>query len=167
MRKIRAIKYLGIILSIIYLFVIVVAYYTEYISGTENLIFSVLLAVLSLFSCFKGSMIRSFSTLWFGITLILYALLIIIFEVKNFSYSEYIYVFAFLPIITSLIFICFRKLNYIKVMIINLSIAIPILLSNIFEIKIGLNIAIFSVSILVGIIVCRLINTHREKVYNG
>lgn len=167
MRKIRAIKYIGLLLSIIYLLTILGVCFTEYIGGTENLVFSILLAVLSVFSCFKGSMIKSFSTLWFGITLILYAFLIIIFEVTEFSYFDYIYVFAFLPIVTSLIFVCFKKFNYIKVVIINLSIAIPILLSNILDVKLWLNIAIFSISILIGIFVCRLINISREKVYNG
>ena len=85
----------------------------------------------------------------------------------NFSYYEYIYVFAFLPIVTSLIFVCFKNFNYIKVMIINLSIAIPILVSNILAIKIWLNIVIFIESILIGISICRLITTRKEKVYNG
>ena len=52
-------------------------------------------------------------------------------------------------------------------MIINLSIAIPILVSNILAIKIWLNIVIFIESILIGISICRLITTRKEKVYNG
>lgn len=167
MRKIRAIKFIGIILFVGYVLIGIMAYMERLVSRTDNILFSVLLAILSIFVCFKGSILKSYSTLWFGITLILYALLIVTFEVVKFDYMGYSYVFAFLPLITSTLFICFKKFNYIKIFIINLTIAIPVMFVNILNLKLWLNIAVFTISIIIGIVVCKLIDLSRERFYNG
>ena len=99
MRKIRAIKYIGLVLFFAYTMAIILTYFTSFVGDFDNILFSILLAVLSLFTCFKGTMIRSFSTLWFSVTLILYAILIIVFEITKISYDDYIYLFAFLTTI--------------------------------------------------------------------
>lgn len=167
MRKIRAIKYIGLVLFFAYTIAIILTYFTSFVGDFDNILFSILLAVLSLFTCFKGTMIRSFSTLWFSVTLILYAILIIVFEITKISYDDYIYLFAFLPIITSLVFICFKKFHYIKVLIINLSIAIPVLISKTTVFNLWLNIGCFMCFVILGIFIAGLLDGHKERANNG
>lgn len=163
MKKIRAIKYISILLFIIYISIILVAYLTDYISANATVWFSIVLAVVSINCCFKGAVLKSYSTLWFAVSLVLYALLIIVFEVNRISYGEFNYYFAVLPVVTSLIFICFGKLNYIYAIIINLSVAIPIFIINLFSLNIWLKIAVFTVFVLVGLLLSRAVYIKREK----
>ena len=94
MKKIRAIKYISIALFIWYISLIVMAYKTQYFEDKTNLYFSLLLASISLIMSFKGVVLKSYSTLWFALSLILYALIIILLEMKNIDYM-YQYYFVF------------------------------------------------------------------------
>ncbi|MBE5739039.1 MAG: hypothetical protein E7354_04870 [Clostridiales bacterium] len=164
MKKIRAIKYISIALFIWYISLIVMAYKTQYFEDKSNLYFSLLLASISLIMSFKGVVLKSYSTLWFALSLILYALIIILLEMKNIDYNSYKYFFILLPIVASLILVAFGQKVYLKVVILNVSVAIPMLLDYFIELQIWLYIVVFIISVLIGILLCRTFGFDKETV---
>lgn len=164
MGKIRALKCIGLVLVVAYVLTILLAYKGSYFGNYNVLAFSLVLTLVSLGLCYKGSVLKSYSTLWFALSLILYALLILIFEIKNIEYSHLIYLFAFLPILPSLLLVCLGKFAYIKVIIINLSLALPLLVINILEMALWLKIGVFTVSVLLGLLVSKFFSLDKEKI---
>ena len=110
-------------------------------------------------------MLKSTSTLWFGLSLILYALAIVTFELIAFDAEKYYYLFVLIPIFSSLIVLAvFSNLIYIKVIIFNLSIAIPIIIYNIFWLTWWWASIIGVVCVGFAIVLCRMISFKKEKV---
>lgn len=165
MKEIKKVQLIGFGLFVIYCFLIVADLLFDYWGDYSNLALSILLAVISLNMIHKGMLLRSGSTLWFAVSLILFAILIIIFEIINIDPFQYYFVFTFIPIIASLINVAiFQNLIYIKVIIINISIILPILIMYFTDLSIWWIIGIGVVGLIAGIIVCRNIVFNKEKV---
>lgn len=165
MKKIRVVQIIGIVLFLVYLILILLDIFNKIFGDYRLLIFSSIMAVVSLNMIFKGVIIRSSSTLWFAIFLIISSILIVVFEILKINIEEFYFVFAIIPIFSSLLnLVVFKNLIYIKVIIINLSILIPIIIQSFNNFNIWLNISIYIISILLGIIICRSINLNKENV---
>lgn len=164
MRKIRAIKYVGIALFVVYVVTIIFAHFTNFFGDYDVIAFSLVLASVALHLFYKGAVLKSFSTLWFALCLILYALCILAFEVWNIEYEDYFYLFAFLPILPSVLMVAFGRVTYLKVIIVNLSISLPLLLFNYFNLSFWLKLASFAISISLGIVISRCIYIGKEKI---
>lgn len=165
MKKIKVVQIIGYVLFIIYLGLIIGEWIWGYWKDFENIAFSILLAIVSLSLIYKGVLIKSSSTLWFAVSLIIYAITIIIFEYLKIDPQNYYYIFVLIPIIASLINLAvFQNLIYIKVIILNISIAIPVFLSRFLSLSIWWILFIRLISVFIGIIICRSINLDKERV---
>lgn len=165
MKRVKVVQLIGIILFILYIvFVILNAFKVGFIEGRQTLIFSILLAVLSITLIYKGVLLKSSSTLWFSLNLISYAIIIVVFEVVDLTFSDYYYLLSLIPIIASLINLAvFGYMIYIKVIILNITVAVPILLWQFTSLDFWWIIGVGVVSVLLGIIICRLIYDKKEK----
>ena len=165
MKKIKIIQIIGVLLFLIYLSLFVLEVFFQYSLELNNMVFSVLLAMVSINMINKGVVLRSLSTLWFAIVLILYAIvMILISEFYLLGMNSY-YVFSSIPIIPSLILLAvFGNPIYIKVIILNIFIIISIVLWQTLDLNLWINVVNFSLSILLSIIVCRSLNFDRENV---
>lgn len=165
MKRIKVVQIIGFVLFLIYITLAISDLIIGYIGDYRELVFSILLAVISINMLTKGVFLKSQSTLWFAITLVLYAILVIIFNTINVKYNTFNYIFILLPIIASVInIVVFHNLMYIKVIILNITIAIPFILSKYLKLN---NIWLFIigiVSIFIGIILCRFFKMKGEKV---
>lgn len=165
MKKIKVVQIIGFVLFFVYVGLVISEFIWGYISDYRELLFSVLLAVVSINMLVKGVFLKSQSTLWFAITLVMYAILMTIFSIFNIDYNLYNYIFILLPIIASAInIVVFHNLLYIKVIILNLTLAIPFILSKFISLQTFWYYVIGVVSVLIGIIVCRCLKMKREKV---
>lgn len=162
MRKIRVIKYVGIALVALYVASIILASFTSLFGDYVVTIFSIILASISLYLFYKGAVLKSYSTLWFGLCLILYALCILAFEIWNIRYENYSFLFAFLPIVPSVLMLAFGRAIYLKVIIFNFSIALPLLIFNYVSLNLWLKIGVFTISIALGILVSRCTHIGKE-----
>ena len=165
MKKIRIIQVIGIVLFIIYFGLFVLDLVWELLSDWDAMIFSVILALISLSLIYKGVLLKSSSTLWFSINLILSAIFLIIINLLYLDLNEYYYIFSLIPIISSLfnLFI-FKYKIYIKVIILNISVIIPIIALQFFDLEWWIIVVISVVAIALGVLICRSINFEREKV---
>jgi len=165
MKKIKVIEIIGFILFLIYIILVVSDLLWGYTGDFRELIFSIMLAIISLNMLTKGVFLKSQSTLWFAITLVLYAILMIIFNIFNIDYNLYNYLFILLPIIASVInIVVFHNLIYIKVIILNVTLSVPFILSKFLNLEIYWYVFIGVVSVFIGIIVCRCFKMKGEKV---
>lgn len=165
MKKIKVIQIIGFILFLIYVFLVIGEIIFGFIGDYRELVFSIILALISMNMLTKGVFLKSQSTLWFAITLVMYAILMMIFSIFNIDYILYNYIYILLPIIASTInIVVFRNLLYIKVIILNLTIAVPFVVAKIIELQTFWYFIIGGIAILFGIIVCRFLNVKREKV---
>ncbi len=147
-----------------YILTILLAYKGSFWGDKSVIAFSVVLTLVSLGLCYKGAVLKSYSTLWFALNLVLYALLILIFEIRNIDYLNLLYLFAFLPLISSLILVCFGKFAYFKVIILNLSVALPLLAFEFWEMVLWLKIGVFAISILLGVLTSKLFSLGKERI---
>lgn len=164
MAKIRIIKYLGIVLFIVYLVTVVLAFTTSYFGDLNIIAFTFVLALVSLHLCYKGAVLHSYSTLWFALNLVLYALLILYFEIMNIEYNSFYFLFTFLPLIPSLIIVFWGKVGYLKVIILNLSVALPLTIFNFVTLDLWLQIGVFTFSILLGMFISKLFSLGKERI---
>ena len=165
MKRIRLLQIISIVLFLLYTALLVVEFKWEMLGANSILIFSIILAVVSLSLIWKGKLLKSTSTLWFGLSLILYAIGIIVFELLNINFDKYMYLFVLIPIISSLIILAiFSNMIYIKVIIFNISISVPIILYNTIYITWWWAVIIGLVAVLVGILISRLLSLGKEKV---
>lgn len=165
MKRIHIIQIIGTGLFIVYITLLFIDVLTGFLQDLKILVFSAILAVISLNLIAKGVIIKSSSTLWFAINLILYAIILILFETMGIDPIKFYFVFALIPIIASVInIIVFQNLIYIKVIILNISIILPMLMQY-YNILSNIWLAITYIgSLIMGILVCRLISFRREKV---
>lgn len=165
MRKIRVVQLIGIALFLVYMGLIVADILFGYLGNYGELVLSILLAIISINLIYKGMLIRSSSTLWFAVSLILFAIAIVVFELLKVSPLDYYWIFSIIPIISSLINVAiFQNLIYIKVIILNISICIPIFIKYFSALNVWWIVAIAGVSVLMGILLCRCINFSKENV---
>ncbi len=167
MKKVKILQALGYILFALYLALIIMQLSINLFGKYQDIVFSIVLATVSLNLIYKGVLLKSASTLWFAICLILYAIALVVFVLFHISFESHYYIFAFLPIIASLLNIAiFGNLLYIKVIAINISIIIPITIFRFVTTNIFVVATTAILSIALGIVICRKINIDKENV-NG
>lgn len=165
MKKIKIVQIIGFVLVLVYFLLIISELIVGYLKDFRELTFSILLVIVSINLLFKGVFLKSQSTLWFANVLILYAILMIVFNLLNIEYNNYIYIYILLPIISSIInIVIFHNLIYIKVIILNISLVVPFILYKFIKLDFYLYFIIGTISVLLGIIMCRFFKMKREKV---
>ena len=165
MKRIKFVQIIGIILFLVYVSLVIVDLLWGILYDMDNLIFSIVLAAISLTSICKGVLLKSASTLWFAVTLILTAILLVILNIYRFNADNCWFVFAIIPSISSIInLIVFKYLIYIKLIILNISVIIPIIIYKYVQFDWWISLIIDILSISLGILVSRLIKFKKEKV---
>lgn len=164
MKKIKIAQNLGIILVLTYIVLVIANLIWGVLEDKSIFVFSVLIVLVGSNLIYKGTLLKSTSTLWFAYNLIFGAILIIILEIFRFSIGDYAYLFAILPLLPSLINVCMGVKIYIKVMIINLSISIPIIITTFVKMQWYLICIVYLISIVMGIVICRNLNLDKEKI---
>jgi len=164
-KRIRIVQIIGVTLFIIYFGLFLLDLIWGLLNDTNAIIFSIILALISISLIYKGVLLKSSSTLWFAINLILCAIFLIVISLLDLSIDDFYFVFSLIPIVASVcnLFI-FRYNIYIKVIILNISIIIPIILLQFFNLIWWVVLIVAIVSISLGILICRSINFGREKV---
>lgn len=164
MRKIQVVQLIGIVLFVTYIALIATDIIFNYLRDYKVLILSSVLAIISLNLISKGVLLKSSSTLWFAITLLLMAIIIVIMHLMDIMPGKYYFIFAIVPIFSSIINLAiFHNLIYIKVIILNVSILIPILIIYFLDLSIWIYWLITIISILLGIVICRSWNLVKEN----
>ena len=165
MKRIRVVQVIGIVLFVAYLLLFIADMLRNVLGNYKEIILSVLISLIGVNLLVKGFLIKSNSTLWFANVLILMSLTIALLEFLKFDIVNYYYLFTIIPMIASVInLIVFKNLIYIKVMIINFTVIVPAVLQFIYKFDIYLMTLMFVISILIGILICRMINFDRENV---
>lgn len=165
MKKIRIVQIIGILLFFIYVALFIIDLIWGFLHNFDILVFSGLLAIISMTLIAKGVLLKSSSTLWFSINLISIAIILIVFNIAKLDIENNYYILAFIPILASIInLVIFRYIIYFKLIIINISIIIPILILQFLYYSWWINIIFATISIALGIIICRSINLGKEKV---
>lgn len=165
MKKIRVVQFLGIMLFVAYLIVFAIDIFRGVLGNSKELIFSLFMAFIGVNLIVKGVIIKSNSTLWFANVLIGLSLTIVLLEYFNLEIKDCYYWFAIIPLFASIInLIVFKNFIYVKVIIINLTIIIPTILQFFNKFNLYWTIGMFVISILIGILICRLINFDKENV---
>ncbi len=165
MKKIRIVQFLGIVLFVAYLIVFVIDLVRGFLGDYKELIFSLFMAIIGINLIIKGVLIKSNSTLWFANVLITMALTIAVLRYLKIGVVENYYLFTIIPIIASVInLVVFKNLIYIKVIIINVTVIVPTMLQFLKKFDIYWTTGMFIISVLIGVLVCRLINFDKENV---
>ena len=155
----------GIMLFVAYIILFILDIFRGVLHNYKELIFSAIMALIGINLIAKGVLIKSNSTLWFANVLIIMSLTIAVLELGRLDIADFYYVFTIIPIIASIInLIVFKNFIYIKVIIVNVTIIIPTVLQFLNSFDIYWATLMFVVSILIGILICRLINFDKENV---
>jgi len=165
LKKIKIVQVTGIILFLLYFVLLIIDLLIGVFANYSFLVFSIIISAIGINLIYKGVLIKSSSTLWFANTLILYSILIAVLDLLNYDFFGNRVLFSIVPIVSSLInLFVFQNLIYVKVIIINLSIIIPMVIEYYADFEFGAILAVFLISIGVGICACRLINFDKENV---
>lgn len=163
-KRVKIIQIIGSLLVFVYLGLFVSNVIFGYLGALDTFIFSILLVVIGFDLIWKGVLLKSSSTLWFAICLILWAILILILKLYNQNNQEYIFVFASIPLIPSALnMIVFKNSIYLKVIIINISIIVPILLMQFLTLSWWWLVLMATASVVVSIVICRFIGLKRGR----
>lgn len=161
-KRVKIIQIIGSLLVFVYLGLFVSNVIFGYLGALDTFIFSILLVAIGFDLIWKGVLLKSSSTLWFAICLILWAILILILKLYNQNIQEYIFVFASIPLIPSALnMIVFKNSIYLKVIIINIFIIIPILLMQFLTLRWWWLVLIATASVGASIAICRFIGLKR------
>lgn len=165
MKKIRFVQAVGVVLFLGYILLLVIDVFKGFLGNYYQLILSLIMAIIGFNLLFKAVIIKSSSTIWFAIVLISMSVVIITMSLYRIEIEKLYYVFAIIPLFASLLnLIVFNNLIYIKVMIINATIIVPMIIQQFYTLGNYWSIGLFVISILIGIIICRVINFDKEKV---
>ena len=163
-KRVKIIQIIGSLLVFVYLGLFVSNVIFGYLGALDTFIFSILLVAIGFDLIWKGVLLKSSSTLWFAICLILWAILILILKLYNQNIQEYIFVFASIPLIPSALnMIVFKNSIYLKVIIINISIIVPILLMQFLTLSWWWLVLMATASVVVSIVICRFIGLKRGR----
>ena len=163
-KRVKVIQIIGSLLVFVYLGLFVSNVIFGYLGALDTFIFSILLVAIGFDLIWKGVLLKSSSTLWFAICLILWAILILILKLYNQNIQEYNFVFASIPLIPSALnMIVFKNSIYLKVIIINISIIVPILLMQFLTLSWWWLVLIATASVGVSIVICRFIGLKRGR----
>lgn len=166
MKKIKIVQIIGLLLILTYISLFVSNLIVGYLKDLDQIVLSVVLICVSVALIFKGVLLKSSSTLWFAICLINFSILIIIFELASVDLQGYDWIFACVPLLASVLNLAvFKAKIYIKVIILNISILIPIVTTQVLSPNTWLSVIIWLVSVILGVFICRCINLDREKVW--
>jgi len=164
-KKIKIVQVIGIALFCIYLMLFVLDLIWGILYDYDIIVFSMFLALISLSMIAKGVLLKSGSTLWFAINLILSAIFIIVINICRLDIDNYYYIISIIPLIASVFnLIIFRYNIYIKLLILNTSIIIPVMIWQFLSLNSWMNLIIACISIVLGILISRGINFGKEKV---
>lgn len=165
MKRIRIVQLIEILLVLVYVALILSDLVYGLLGESRDTILSIVLVIISISLMHKGVLLKSQSTLWFSMSLVLFAITIISCQLIGVEPIEYYFIFALIPIISSIINIAiFNNLLYIKVMILNISIIVPVMIMYFTSMKVWHIIVIGLVSVLLGIAICRLLSFKKEKI---
>jgi hypothetical protein len=165
LHKVRIIAIIGIILFVIYVGLIITNISLDYLGEYELLVFSIILALISINMINKGILLRSTTTLWFALNMIIFAIVIIICELLSWDIANVGYIWSLIPILPSIInLIVFNNYIYIKLIIINVFIIIPLIINSLVVFSFWIEMGFIAGGIVIGIITCRLINFDKENV---
>ncbi len=163
-KRVKIIQIIGSLLVFVYLGLFVSNVIFGYLGALDTFIFSILLVAIGFDLIWKGVLLKSSSTLWFAICLILWAILILILKLYNQNIQEYIFVFASIPLIPSALnMIVFKNSIYLKVIIINIFIIVPILLMQFLTLSWWWLVLMATASVGVSIVICRFIGLKRGR----
>lgn len=165
MKKIKIVQFIGIVLFVAYLCLLILDIIWGMLHDYNVLIFSLILAMISVSLIVKGVLLKSSSTLWFAINLISCAIILIVFNLSKIEIANNYYVLSLIPLLASVInLIIFKYIIYFKLIIINISVIIPVYIMHFMNYEWWINLIIFLISITLGIWICRSINLGKEKV---
>ena len=165
MKKIRFVQVIGVILFIVYIGLLVADIFKGFLGNYSQLILSVIMSIIGFNLLFKAVIIKSSSTIWFAIVLISMSVAVVVISLLNGSVEKLYYVFTVVPLFASLLnLIVFNNLIYVKVIIINMSVIVPIVIKYFYAFSSYWSIGLSVISIIMGIIICRLIKFDKEKV---
>ena len=165
MKRIRIVQFVGIALFIAYLLVFVTDLVRGVLGGYKETVFSLFMALVGVNLLVKGVLIKSNSTLWFANVLITMSLTIVVVSLVGLEITKVYYMFTIIPIFASVInLIVFKNLIYVKIIIINITIIVPAVIQFLKNLDIYWTVGLFVISVLIGILVCRLINFDKENV---
>jgi hypothetical protein len=164
-KKIRIVQVVGIVLFLSYLLLFVVNVFRGLFADFYQILLSVIMTLIGFNLVFKGVVIKSNSTLWFANVLITMSLTIIILNLLKIDMDEILYLFTIIPIFASVLnLVVFNNLIYLKIIIINITFIVPALIQKFYKFELYCTIGMYVISILIGILVCRLINLDKENV---
>ena len=165
MKKIRFVQVIGVILFIVYIGLLVADIFKGFLGNYSQLILSVIMSIIGFNLLFKAVIIKSSSTIWFAIVLISMSVAVVVISLLNGSVEKLYYVFTVVPLFASLLnLMVFNNLIYVKVIIINMSVIVPIVIKYFYAFSSYWSIGLSVISIIMGIIICRLIKFDKEKV---
>lgn len=165
MKRIRIVQLIEILLVLMYVALILSDLVYGLLGESRDTILSIVLAIISISLIHKGVLLKSQSTLWFSMSLVLFAITIISCQLLGVEPVGYYFIFALIPIISSIMNIAiFNNLFYIKVIILNISIAVPIVIMYFTRIELWYIVGIGVLSIVIGMIICRLLSFKKEKI---
>ncbi|MBQ7352157.1 MAG: hypothetical protein IJW59_04815 [Clostridia bacterium] len=165
MKKIRVVQFVGIVLFVAYIGLIITDAILDFLADYRLIIFSILLSIISLNLIVKGAILKSSSTLWFANCLILSSFIIVLLDLCQVQISEYYLLFVLIPFISSLINLAiFQNLIYIKIIILNIFIAVPLVFDYFFDFRQWVLWVAVAGCLVVGFLICRSINVDKENV---
>lgn len=157
MKKIVIIEIIGLLLFVSYIVLFVLDVSLGLLGDNATLILSVVLALVSIILMLEGFTLKSSSTLWFAICLIIFSIFIIISKLNPNGFISPV-AYACIPVLASIInLIIFNYKIYYKLLIINASIIIPVAVDTYLDINVWWKVAVWTGSVLLGIFVCRCI----------
>ena len=162
LKKVKIIQIIGTTLVFVYLGLFVSNVIFGYLGSLDTFIFSILLVAIGFDLIFKGVLLKSSSTLWFAMCLILWAILILILKLYKQNIIDYVCVFASISLVPSVLnLIVFKNPIYFKVAIINISIILPIICMQFLTLKWWWLVLIAITSLSASIVICRFIGLKR------
>ena len=165
MNKIKIVGVIGLILFIVYLSLVITEMVFHYLGEYDLIVFTILLSLISINMINKGIILKSTTTLWFAINMIIYAIIIVVMEILKVDINSITYLWSIVPIIPSLLnLMIFNNYIYIKLIIINLFIFVPLVVINYIHLNIWFEWGIIVLGLIIGMVVCRLINLDKENV---
>ncbi len=165
MKKIKIIQCIGLVFVLLYVILVTLNLGFGLLEGKSTFIFSIIIVIVGFNLLFKGAIIKSASTLWFSLNLIFGAIFIIVLEITGGDIYQFYFVLGIIPILASLINLAILRTKiYTKVIILNVSLLIPILLIRFTKIGWLWVTIIGTITFILGIVICRNINLDKEQI---
>lgn len=156
---------LGVILTLLYLTLFISNLIWGVFRDNYTYMFSIVIIIVGINTIHKGSLLKSHSTLFFALNLILGAILIVVIEILKLEIKNFIYVFTIIPILSSVLILAILRCKiYVKVIILCMSLSIPVFVYQFTNLEWCFLIIIGVLTTITGIVICRNINFDKEKI---